>query len=578
MKLKAFTGIMMTLFLATTLFAAIPIRAHPGWDGEIHIAVVGPQGWIQWDGQWVGTVLAAEIVNLGPNLVDEGGDGDDGIIIGGKNYKVVLTDVNSHAAGEPDPVAGWAELLAALEPPFSADFVIGGFRTECVGPMRINFIDYAKAEYDTTEYAPIWFIAGASTDELIDCGGTGKCEGTCTRCNYAKGRYMFRVTPMNGTTLLKQFGLGVIRSYVLPTRLYRLYNTPEVIQGPVKTAIVAEDLTWTETMTKVLAGSDWYPGYPPSPPSPYSILGTQCEVVAVHRVHALNPIFEPVFDDIDAKNVRLIIQIFSGPGGVPFVTTYRDRLTNAVPVGINVESQLQEFWERSDGKCEYESFLATMGTRNNVNPDYKPYNTEQLWDLYKARSGQILTDFWGIPKPSTYPIYTFWGSYDAILGLEETLEKATSWPIKADTLIPLLEQTDRTGAMGKFKYTGPNGIYHDMFCAPDVLAATWESYRVRSLIPQWQEGELRTYWPQDQPYSRRYRIPPWMYELETDLTYNGVVDIADVMIPAIAFGAYPGLPEWNIEADFTADGLVDIADVIKVAIHFGDWVPFPLPM
>ena len=577
MKLKAFTGIMMTLFLVTALFAAIPIRAHPGWDGEIHIAVVGPKGWIQWDGQWVGAVIARDLVNLGPNGVDDGGDGDDGVVLSnGDNLKIVLTDVDTHAVPTPRPDLGWAELFAALEDPFRADFVIGGFRTECVAPMRLDFIDYAKNEYEgggirPAGYAPLWFIAGASTTELINCGGTGACGGTCTLCDYSRGRYMFRNTPMNGTTLLLQVGAGVLRNYVLPTRLFPLY------QKPVKTALVLEDLTWTNAIMYALAGSDWfpYPGVPPSPPSPYSILGTQCEVVTIHRTDPVSPDMEAVFNDIDAKDVRLIIQIYSALTGVDFITTYRDRLTNAVCVGINVESQQQEFWDKVAGKCEYETFLASVGTRCNVNPDAEPLSTIEFWDEYKARSGDILG------KPSTYPIYTAWGTYDAIIAWDEVIEAHGSWPIPTDTLIPLFEQTDRLGILGKFKYTGPNGIYHDMYCSKDCYSPTWPTGRVRSLIPQWQEagsGELRVIFPQDQPYSRRYQVPPWVYELETDLTYNGVVDIADVMIPAIAFGAYPGLPEWNVEADFTADGLVDIADVIKVAIHFGDFVKvFPLP-
>jgi len=596
MKAKTVTGIMMTMLLATTLLAFVPIRGSPGWDGEIHIAVVGPQGWIQWDGQWVGCVLARDLVNLGPNGVDNGGDGDDGIVIGGLNYKVVLQPVDSAAVPEPNPTQGWTNLKAALDAPFSADYVIGGFRTECVGPMRLNFIDYADNKNDTTGYAPIWYIAGASTDELIDCGGTGKCGGTCTRCNYGKGRYMFRNTPMNGTYLFKQLGLGIIRSYVLPSRLYPMYGSGS--QGPVKTALVMEDLTWTYGMmfalagngTGALPGSVYFPTIPGvgpnpyySPPSPYSVLGPQAQVVAVHRTHPLTPDFISVFNNIDAKNARLIIQIYSAVTGVDFITTYKDRNTNAVCVGINVESQMQEFWEEHDGKNEYETFLASLGTRTNISPDAEPLSTVELWDLYKLRSGAILTEFWGTTQPSTCPIYTMWGAYDTIISLDETLETQSSWPIKADTLIPLTEQTDRLGVLGKFKYTGPSGRYHDVYCHTECLTKSWPVGYVRSHITQWQEvggeGTMVVVFPQDQDFSRRYRIPPWVYDLETDLTYDGLVDIDDVMIPALAFGAVPGMPIWNIEADFTADGLVDIDDVIVVALTFGDYhTPWPLPM
>jgi len=591
MKTKAFIGIVMTLVLATTLFAVIPLKAAEGWDGEIKIAVVGPHGWIQWDGQWVGATLAMEAINRGPNGVDDGGDGDDGIVIGGLNYKVVLIPVDSHAAEDPpNPSAGWTELSAALGA--GADFVIGGFRTECVAPMRANFITHCLAAYATDGYAPLWFIAGASTDELIDCGGTGACMGTCTRCDYSKGRYMFRVTPMNGTTLFRQIA-AFLKTYILPTRLYPMY------QAPVKTAIVAEGLTWTWVMTACLAGNSIFPYFDPpantipnpypSPPHPSAVLGSQAEVVTVWRTDPVSPNMDAVLIDCEDKDVRLIVHIYSAVTGVDFISTYGERQPKAVCVGINVESQMQEFFDSVVGKCEYEAFLSTLGTRNDINPNAEPYSTAELWDLYKQESDRILGG------ESTYPIYTMWGTYDGIMALNDNLEAHGSWDpthspgIPADTLIPLIESTDRHGIVGKFRYTGPGGIYHDLYCAPDVYAPTWASQQTRSLIPQWQKnatggGNLVTVWPQDQPYSRKYQIPTWMYELSnSDLNFDGVVDIDDVMVPALGYGAYPGctppLPPWNIEADVTADGLIDIDDVMIPALVYGDYADeWPLPM
>jgi hypothetical protein len=601
MKVKTIVGITMTLFLVTGLFAALPIIASPGWDGEIHIAVVGPRGWCQMEGLWVGTNIAADLINLGPNGVDDGGDGDDGIVVGGSNYKVVLKDVDSHAVPTPEPTLGWADLLAALEPPFSADFVIGGFRTECVAPMVAEFKTYAKNKNDTTGRAPIWIIAGASTDELIDHPDTVTYPDT-VRSDYLRGRYVFRNTPMNGTTLFKQLGLGILRSYILPNRLFPMYG------APVKTYIIAEDLTWTASMCYALAGSDWYPypGVPPSPPSPYSFLGTQCEVVGIARTNpATGAGIAAAFDDIDDLNARLIIHIYSAVTGVQVATTYRDRLTNAVMVGINVESQRQEFWNTSDNKCEYESFLNTLGTQTNINPTASPLSTAELWSEYYDQSDDILTAFYGTPTGKSYPVYTMWGAYGAMMELDTIIEAHGAWPISTDhnvnpDLVSLIEQYDETtnGIVGNFKYTGPNSNYpylgtggnptgkgtlHDLYCHAEVYTPTWPTGYSRSLITQWQnrsgEGEAAVIWPQDQAYSKRYQIPPWVYDLETDLTFNGVVDLADVMIPAIIFGSQPGFPNWNIEADFTADGLVDLQDIIVIAVAFGAYAPtWPLPM
>ncbi|MCZ2808114.1 MAG: hypothetical protein O2V44_02020 [Candidatus Bathyarchaeota archaeon] len=604
MHVKTIVGITMTLLLATGLFAAFPIIGSPGWDGEIHIAVVGPRGWVQMEGLWVGTTIAADLVNLGPNGVDDGGDGDDGIVVGGSNYKIVLKDVDSHAVPTPEPTLGWADLLAALEPPFSADFVIGGFRTECVAPMVANFKTYAKNKNDTTGRAPIWFICGASTDELIDHPDTVTYPDT-VRSDYLRGRYMFRNTPMNGTSLFKQLGLGILRSYVLPSRLFPMYG------APVKTYIIAEDLTWTLGMCIALAGNDFFPSPPypvyPSPPSPFSVLGPQCDVVGVARTNpATGEGIDAAFDQIDSLNARLIIHLYSALTGVQVLTTYRDRLTNAVMVGINVESQRQEFWNTSSQKCEYEAFLNTLGTQTNVNPTASPLSTEELWWEYYDQSDDILTAFYGAPTAKSYPVYTMWGSYGVIMELDTIIEGHGAWPISTDhnvnpDLVSLIEQYDETtnGIVGKFKYTGPNpnypylgtggnptgkGTLHDLYCHPEIYTPNWPTGYVRSLITQWQlnstgGGEAQVIWPQDQAYSRRYQIPDWVYDLETDLSFDGLVDIDDVMMPALGFGAVPGSPKWDIEADFSADGLIDIDDVIVVALDFGEFAPvWPLPM
>jgi len=443
MKAKALSGIILTLFLMGTLLTGIPITASPGWDGSVKVAVVGPQGWIQWDGIWVGCVLARNLINLGPNGIDDGGDGDDGIIINGLNYELQLKAVDSHAVPEPEPAAGWAELFAALTT-WGADFVIGGFRTECVAPMRLNFISYARQVELAGGRAPIWFIAGASTDELIDCRDkttlvpTGACGTTCVADNYDLGKFMFRVTPMAGTYLFKQ-SAAFLRGFILPLKLGPLYGGSVVSTDPgaggvpvwqnkIKTYVVAEDLTWTLSMGGALAGSSWVPWIPyPSPPAVTSVLGPNVQIVGYARTHALTPNFEPTFSDIDAKGAQLIIHIYSAVTGVDFIKTWRERNTEAVCIGINVESQMQEFYDKVGGKCEYETFLASSGTRTNISPNAQPLSTEELWDLYKEKSGDILTTFWGTTMPSTYPIYTMWGAYDSIIGMDEMLSTFTDW-------------------------------------------------------------------------------------------------------------------------------------------------------
>ena len=451
MKLKAVSGIMLILFVVSIAFNVVPVF---GSTQYIKIGVVGPKGWIQWDGLWEGAMMARDEIN------DAGG-----INIGESFYNIQLVDIDEHAVPLPDPKAAITELLVSLTDNPDMQFLIGGFKTECVFPMREAAMDYAEVHG-----RPIWFVCGVATDELIDCGD-GTC-GHCVRCDYDRYKYMFRVSPVNATTLLNTL-VAFLTDYVLPQKLAPIYGSP------VKTYIVAEDLVWCDGIVASLQGG---------------ALGTQAEIVGVARPSPVAIDFSPEFSDAEAKEARLVVHIFSAVAGANFIRQYGLLKPNFACIGINVESQMQEFYSAVGGACEHETILAPVGTRTNINPNAKPLSTIQFWDEYKARYGHC-------------PIYTAWGAYDAIMALNETLYGKPTLP-NCTTLIPIIEQTDRTGIIGKFKYTGPNGIYHDVFC--NELGPTWTQGYVRPLVVQWQAGRMEVVWPRDQPYSFDYEIPPWM--------------------------------------------------------------------
>lgn len=54
-----------------------------------------------------------------------------------------------------------------------------------------------------------------------------------------------------------------------------------------------------------------------------------------------------------------------------------------------------------------------------------------------------------------------------------------------------------------------------------------------------------------------------------DINGDGVVNIQDVVIAALAFGTQPGNPNWNPLADLNKDGKVNIVDLVIIAINFG---------
>ncbi len=55
-----------------------------------------------------------------------------------------------------------------------------------------------------------------------------------------------------------------------------------------------------------------------------------------------------------------------------------------------------------------------------------------------------------------------------------------------------------------------------------------------------------------------------------DVNQDGIVDIIDAGIVALAFGSDPSKPNWNPKADVNSDGVVNIFDIVLIMIHFGE--------
>lgn len=64
-------------------------------------------------------------------------------------------------------------------------------------------------------------------------------------------------------------------------------------------------------------------------------------------------------------------------------------------------------------------------------------------------------------------------------------------------------------------------------------------------------------------------MKPWKPPIPSDINKDGIVDIADIVLAALAFGSYPEHPRWNPIADIDQDGKVDIDDIVLIATNFG---------
>jgi hypothetical protein len=56
--------------------------------------------------------------------------------------------------------------------------------------------------------------------------------------------------------------------------------------------------------------------------------------------------------------------------------------------------------------------------------------------------------------------------------------------------------------------------------------------------------------------------------LAMDINKDGLIDIFDLVVVALAYSSKPGDSNWNPIADLNRDGVVDIYDIAKIAINF----------
>jgi len=516
MKEKAIQGIVFSAIIIAAMFAVLP-PTEAQFKGQIKIGVIGPVGLPHWSpaGMKPAAEMAAEEINAA-----------GGVHLSDGNYQIVLAFGNEHAYPTPDPTAAALEVerLISVE---GCEFIIGGFRSEVTGAMIEMAMDYGVP----------FFINGAATNRF--------CNDT-VRVNYARYKYLFRINPVNDTMLLKTIAGSL--QYLIPTKLLPLYGSklwPDAANPQVKVAVVVEDLLWTAAMYTYFTHPAYYPMF----------LGPYANVTYKGKIPDGTVDCTPWLRDVIASGARLLIHIFSGVTGVPFIMQWRALNVSALPVGINVMAQLQGHWSTTGGACEYESLLAFGGTRTPVIPGV----TEVFWDKFVNRTG-------------SWPIYTAFGAYNGIFSLKEALEAIGTK--NNDALVAYLENPayETTVLTGKFKYDNT----HDVFC--NEPGPFWTQGYTRAMMVQWLAGRMEVVCPVDQPmYSKRWALPSWMYPLTTDLNFDGKVNILDISTAALAFGTKPGDPRWQKEADVNGDNLINILDLAKIALDFGKSVTLPLP-
>jgi ABC-type branched-subunit amino acid transport system substrate-binding protein len=522
MKEKAFIGIVFATLLIASTFTALTTKA--AFKGTITIGIIGPVGLPHWEPS--GMKPAAEMYRDEINAAG-------GVPLADGNYQIVLKFGDEHAYPSPDPAAAASEVerLITVE---GCEYIIGAFRSEVTSAMVEMAMDYKT---------PL-FIDGASTDIFMT--PVNKSNPT----SYERYKYLFRVMPVNSTTLFKT--IAAATQYLVGSRLLSLYGQklwPEAPNAQVKVAVVMEDLLWTQSMYAACTIPAYYSAY----------LGKYVNVTYKARIPDGTTDCTSWLQQVKDSGARLLIHVFSGVTGPAFIRQWRSMNVSALPLGINVMGQTKEYWTDNAGACEYEAMLNTLGTRTPLVPGV----TDVFWDKFVNKTG-------------TWPIYTGLGAYAAMDILVNGLKGIGTKGIGTyDNLVAYYENPAwefTPGLTGlKFKFDGTHDVYSTEY------GLNWTGTYARSHVTQWQAGRSEVVVPVNQIYSKKWAIPPWMYPLKTDINYDGKTNIMDISVAAKAYATKPGDPRWDKEADVDFNGQINIVDLAKIAKDFGKQITLPLP-
>jgi len=540
---KKIALVLIPLLITSTMLLSLPwTSAEPE---ILKIGIISPYGLPHGEIMYGGTPAGAELAALEINATG-------GINIGGTQYLIDLVYRDEHCYPTIDPDAARQSVQELIAE--GCRIIIGGFRTETTSPIIDEVLKWNNAHPGDEV---ILLINGASTDDL--------CVNWTASGNEAY-RFIFRVNPVNGTMLFSAI-LGYLQGYLIPYKLAPMYGAgPNPGDPKVKYAVIAEDLTWTIDICNYLQ---------------YIGLGNLTQWVATYRTPAGTTDFTTYLDDAAAKGAALMVHIYTLPDVVYLVSQWGAGQYPFILVGIDVPGQWVAHVDNTMGLCQYEAVLDFSGTRTPIIPDSLWYTGElPWWGTTEGWWDRFVGNF------SAWPMYTAWGAYNALLTLKNALEQAGS--LDPFDIVLALEETETTEVNGIARFTYQT---HDVFS--NEYGPLWTQGYTRAMVVQWinnsaPDAPLNIAYkgfrkevlsPIDQPYSRKFKFPPWIYQYaDYDINFDGKVDVRDIFAAAKAYGSYPGVPNWNLECDVITDGKVDVRDIFAIALNYGASAEvWPLP-
>ncbi len=411
-------GITVWIFVAPYSWGAKDAPGAPSditEDQIIRMGVLGGLYDIQGAGQLEGAQLAAYEINQA-----------GGLVVNGKTYYIGIT---AEDTDESNPNLDTTKGVAAAERIINykrVQFLTGGFRTESLDVYLETVMD-----------AKIPFIgSGAATDSF--CENVGE--------NYDRYKYWFRDMPINSTAL----GGEII--YYLGYASIALSSESYANRTINKYGILYEDLDWTTPLVDALKEN-------------LPLFGGQIVSDVAYPITADQTDMNGYMAQVQSDGAQILIPVISAQGGILMMNSYAKDQPGFVVIGIDVQSQLDTFWQDSGEKCEYETTLQAL-YRTAKTPKSIPF-----WDAY-------------VDRYDHEPLYTAVGSYDAIYLYADAINKTQSFDV--DEIITQLEtitpDNPLVGAGGNAAFTREHDVYEG-YPFGYTLFVQWQAGGTKAVVP-----------------------------------------------------------------------------------------------
>ncbi len=272
-------------------------------------------------------------------------------------------------------------------------------------------------------------------------------------------KYLFRSTT-NATILGNQL-TNFIMDYLAPK------------YGVKKIAFLTEDVLWARGLTKIETERLKARGF---------------EVKS--WLVPLGVTELPEMKEMEEWGADVIFPVFSSDNGYLVTKTWKDLKINAILLGVNNPIASPEAWEKTEGRCEYETTaFASVVIKYPVTDEVVPW-AERYISKYGVEGINQAADV-----------------YESLQVLFQAIEKAGT--TDADKLVEVLENNEFEVLRGKIKFSKKNH---------DHMAWLGPPYKIESPlggpIGQWQlvdgEPKVVVVWPEGVGNPDDWKMPPWV--------------------------------------------------------------------